>query len=162
MTIEPNPIPANRKWLGLVGWLTLTFGAAATGLFVSVDGWYADLIKPTWNPPAWIFGPVWTLLYILMAIAAWRVWLQGGWKKQGTPLRLFVLQWALNALWTPIFFGLQQPRWAFVDIMLLLGLLVATIRAFRTVDRGAAMLLIPYALWVTFASVLNFAIWRLN
>jgi len=151
-----------RKWLGLIAWLALVFAASLTSVFVSTDGWYAELNKPTWNPPGWIFGPVWTLLYIMMAVAAWRVWLLGGWEKQRWPLTLFLIQWALNALWTPLFLGLHLLGWAFAEILVLLACILLTIRAFRPVDRTAAWLLVPYAAWVAFASVLNFTIWRMN
>jgi translocator protein len=151
-----------RKWIALIAWLALVFTTSLTTVFVSTDGWYAELNKPTWNPPGWIFGPVWTLLYIMMAVAAWRVWLRGGWEKQRWPLTLFLIQWALNALWTPLFFGLHLLGWAFAEILVLLACILLTIRAFRPVDRTAAWLLVPYAAWVAFASVLNFTIWRMN
>jgi translocator protein len=97
-----------------------------------------------------------------MAVAAWRVWLRGGWARQKVALGIFVAQWALNALWTPLFFGLQQPDWAFAEILILLLAILATIRAFWRIDRPAGLLLLPYAAWVAFATALNFAIWRLN
>ena len=111
---HPRP-SAGRSLTALAGWLLLTFSASATAVFVSAGGWYAGLAKPTWNPPGWIFGPVWTILYAMMAVAAWRVWLHGGWPRQKTALRLYLIQWALNALWTPLFFGLHQPGWALAD-----------------------------------------------
>ncbi len=151
-----------RKWLGLIAWLALVFAASLTSVFVTRDGWYAELNKPEWNPPNWIFGPVWMVLYIMMAVAAWRVWLRGGWKEQRIPLTLFLIQWGLNALWTPLFFGLHLLGWAFAEILVLLVFILLTIRAFRPVDRLAAGLLVPYAVWVAFASVLNFTIWRMN
>ncbi len=151
-----------RKWFGLIFWLALVFAAALTGVFVSTDGWYAELNKPAWNPPDWIFGPVWTVLYIMMAVAAWRVWLRGGWNVQCKPLALFLVQWVLNALWTPLFFGFDLAGWALVDVLVLLAFILLTIKAFRPVDRVAACLMVPYAVWVAFASVLNFTIWRLN
>ena len=151
-----------HKILALVGWLTLTFGAALTGAFVDTGGWYASITKPTWNPPNWIFGPVWTTLYIMMAVAVWLVWQRGGWKQQRKALTLYLVQWALNALWTPLFFGLQRPGLAFAGILFLLAAILATIAAFWRVKRTAAILLIPYVLWVSFAAVLNFTIWRLN
>ena len=151
-----------HKWFGLIAWLALVFAASLASVFVSTDGWYAELNKPGWNPPNWIFGPVWTVLYIMMAVAAWRVWLQGGWKEQRAPLTLFLVQWSLNALWTPLFFGLHLLGWAFVEIIILLLFILLTIRAFWPVARVAAVLLVPYALWVTFAAVLNFTIWRMN
>ncbi len=152
----------NRELLGLIVWMLFVFAASLTGLFVSTDGWYAELNKPAWNPPNWIFGPVWTVLYIMMAVAAWRVWLKGGWSSQRVPLVLFVVQWALNALWTPLFFGLHLLGWALIEILILLLFILLTILAFRQVDRIASFLLVPYAIWVAFASVLNFTLWQMN
>jgi benzodiazapine receptor len=146
----------------LIGWLALTFCAAATGVFVKTGGWYADLIKPTWNPPSWVFGPVWTALYIMMAVAAWLVWREGGWKMQRGPLTLYLIQLLLNAIWTPLFFALHQPGWAFAEILILLAAILTTTLLFWRVRRSAALLLMPYVLWTTFAAVLNFTIWRLN
>jgi len=156
--------PTARKHprLALVGWLALCFAASVTGVFVSTNGWYAGLTKPSWNPPSWIFGPAWTLLYVLMAIAAWLVWREGGWKNQSVPLGLFLLQWVLNALWTPLFFGLHRSGLAFAEILLLWLVLAATLWSFWQVRKAAGVLLVPYLAWVTFALVLNFAIWRLN
>ena len=151
-----------RKDLALIGWLALTFCATATGAFVSTGDWYADLVKPTWNPPGWLFGPVWTVLYIMMAVAAWLVWREGGWKVQRGPLTLYLVQWLLNAIWTPLFFALQQPGWAFAEILVLLCTILVTIRMFWRVKIVAGLLLVPYALWTAFAAVLNFTIWRLN
>jgi tryptophan-rich sensory protein len=151
-----------RQTLALAGWLALTFSATASAVFVSRGGWYATLAKPAWNPPSWLFGPVWTLLYAMMAVAAWLVWREGGWRVQGRVLALYLLQWALNALWTPLFFGLQRPALAFAEILALDVALLATLLAFWRVRRLAAALLVPYALWVAFATVLNFTIWRLN
>ncbi len=151
-----------RDYLVLAGWLALTFSAALTGVFVSSGGWYAALVKPLWNPPSWLFGPVWTLLYVMMAVAAWLVWRCGGWKAQGRALGLYLGQWALNALWTPLFFGLQRPGWAFAEILVLALVLLTTLFSFWKVRRLAGALMVPYALWVAFAAVLNFTIWRLN
>jgi hypothetical protein len=97
----PTTRSAGRWALALLGWLLLTFAASATGVFVKTGGWYTELAKPVWNPPSWVFGPVWTVLYVMMAVAAWLVWQRGGWKAQRGPLMLYVVQWALNALWTP-------------------------------------------------------------
>lgn len=148
--------------LALFGWQALTFSAAATGAFVSTSGWYAELSKPAWNPPGWVFGPVWTALYAMMAVAAWLVWQRGGWRAQRGPLTLYVVQWALNALWTPLFFGLQRPGLAFAELLILLAAIGATVVAFRRVRPAAAWLLVPYALWGIFAAILNGTIWRLN
>lgn len=155
-------LSAGRSLAALAGWLILTYSASATVVFVSTGGWYAGLAKPTWNPPGWLFGPVWTVLYAMMAVAAWRVWRRGGWARQKTTLGLFVVQWTFNALWTPLFFGLHRPGWALAEILVLLAAILATIRAFWRVDRIAGALLVPYVGWVAFASMLNWTIWRLN
>ncbi len=115
-----------------------------------------------WNPPGWVFGPVWTALYAMMAVAAWMVWRRGGFGMQRFPLVLFVTQLALNALWTPLFFGLHRPDLALVDIALLWLAIVSTVATFTRVHRGAAALLVPYLAWVSFATFLNLTIWRLN
>jgi translocator protein len=151
-----------RDVLALLGWLGLTFCAALTGSFVSSGGWYATLAKPSWNPPGWLFGPVWTLLYTMMGVAAWLVWRRGGWTRQRRSLGLYLLQWTLNALWTPLFFGLQRPGLALVEITVLVLSVVATLTSFWKTRRSAGLLMLPYALWVAFAAVLNFTIWRLN
>jgi benzodiazapine receptor len=148
--------------LALVGWLGLCFAASASAVFVSTGDWYASLSKPSWNPPSWVFGPAWTLLYILMAVAAWLVWREGGWRAQGRALRLFLLQWFLNALWTPLFFGLHRPGLAFAEIALLWLAIAATLWSFWRVRKLAGVLLVPYLAWVSFAAALNFTIWRLN
>jgi tryptophan-rich sensory protein len=109
-----------------------------------------------------VFGPVWTLLYVLMAVAAWLVWREGGWKIQRVPLGLFLFQWLLNALWTPLFFGLHRSGLAFAEIIIFWLVLAATLRSFWRVRQAAGVLLVPYLAWVTFAAVLNFTIWRLN
>lgn len=151
-----------RDWLGLVAFLALTFGAAAIGSQFMPGEWYARLAKPAWTPPSSVFGPVWTLLYALMAVAGWLVWRERGLAGARVALSLFVLQLALNAAWSWLFFGLQRTGAAMVDIVLLWLAIVATAIAFRQVRRLAAVLLLPYLLWVSFASALNFAIWRLN
>lgn len=120
--------------------------------------WYDQLIKPALNPPSWVFGPAWTVLYVLMAVAAVLVWR----KKKWNALAIFGVQLALNLIWTPLFFGLHSPSWAFVDIVLLWGAIVWTIVAFSKVSKTAAWLLAPYILWVSFAAYLNFSIWLLN
>lgn len=157
-TLSPVPRPV----LGYIAWLVFCFAASASAVFVSPGGWYAELHKPSWNPPAWVFGPAWTTLYILMATAAWLVWRDGGWKVQGRALSLFVAQWLLNALWTPLFFGLHRPDLAFIEIVLLWGMILATTIAFWKVKSSAGLLMLPYLAWVTFAAVLNFTLWRMN
>jgi len=151
-----------KNILGLSGWLLLCFAAASGGAAFPPGEWYASLNKPAWNPPGWIFGPVWSALYLMMAVAAWLVWQRGGFAAQRRALGLFVAQLVLNALWTPLFFGLRQPGLAFAEILLLWVTLLATLMAFRPVSRFAAWLLAPYLAWVSFAAVLNGTLWRLN
>ena len=151
-----------RRRLALIGWLALSFAASISGVFVSTKGWYAGLTKPPWNPPAWVFGPAWTTLYVLMAVAAWLVWREGGWKRQRFPLGLFLLQWLLNALWTPLFFGMHCSGLAVAEIILLWLALAATLWSFWRVRWVAGLLLVPYLVWVAFAGMLNFTIWQLN
>ncbi len=161
-TVASSPFTRSRQVTALIAWLVLCFAAAATGAFVTIGQWFADLNKPSWNPPSWVFGPVWTLLYIAMAVAAWLVWRTGGWKLRAPALTAFVVQWALNALWTPLFFGLHRVDLALVDIVLMWFAIAATIAMFYRISKPAAYLLVPYLAWVTFATALNFAIWRLN
>jgi tryptophan-rich sensory protein len=151
-----------RPGIGLIGWLAACFCASAVGALFVPGEWYAGLKKPAWTPPNWVFGPVWAALYTMMGVAAWLVWKRGGFAAQRRPLLLFLLQLALNAAWTPLFFGLHSPRLAFVEIVLLWLAIAATLTAFRRVSRVAAWLLVPYLAWVSFAAVLNFALWRLN
>ena len=151
-----------RKWVGLIGWLTLCYAAAFIGSRFPISDWYAELAKPSWNPPNWVFGPVWSALYTMMAVAAWMVWRKNSASGRSIALKLFVVQLIFNGLWSWLFFGLQRPDLALVDIILLWMAIFATIVAFRRVRRTAAWLLIPYAAWVTFAAALNTAIWYLN
>lgn len=162
--IAPNIMQrsATRSALALAGWLVLCFSAAAIGSFFMPGEWYASLKKPSWNPPNWIFGPVWTVLYTVMAIAAWLVWKRGGFAVQTVALSLFLAQLFFNALWSPLFFGLHRPALAFADILLLWLTLLGTIFAFWKVRPVAGALLLPYLVWVTFASALNFTLWQMN
>jgi benzodiazapine receptor len=163
-TMAATPVQSSptRSALVLAGWLALSFTAAAMGGFFLPGEWYARLQKPTWNPPNWIFAPVWTALYTAMAIAAWLVWKRGGFAGQRVALSLFLAQLIFNALWSPLFFGLHHPGLAFANIVLLWLALLGTVAAFWKVRPLAGALLVPYLAWVTFASALNFAIWRLN
>lgn len=158
-----NP-STGRSLLVLAGFFLLCFGVAAAGAFFQPGSWYQELTKPSWNPPAWIFGPVWTVLYALMAIAGWRVWRSaaGSAESAGPALGVFVAQLAANGLWSFLFFGLHRPGLALVDIVVLLVLIAVTLALFRHHDRWAAWLLVPYLLWVAFATFLNFTLWRLN
>lgn len=151
-----------RSVLAFAGWLALTFAAATLGALFLPGGWYTALKKPSWNPPNWIFGPVWTALYTVMAVAAWLVWKRGGFSAQRNALLLFLLQLLLNVAWSPLFFGMKQPAVAFVDIVLLWLALLATVVAFWKARPFSGVLLVPYLAWVTFASALNFTLWQLN
>ena len=154
-----------KRWLILVGFIGVTFAAAAIGgaaTSTSVGTWYQELAKPSWNPPRWLFSPVWTSLYLLMAVAAWRVWERVEHPERNRALGWYFAQLGLNALWSILFFGLRRPDWALVEILVLLAAIIATIVRFRRVDRIAGWMLAPYAAWVSFASVLNGTIWWLN
>jgi translocator protein len=151
-----------RSVLALAGWLGVTFAAASMGALFPPGEWYAHLQKPAWNPPNWIFGPVWTALYTVMAVAAWMVWKRGGFAGQRLTLLLFLMQLLFNAVWSPLFFGLHRPGLALADLLLLWLALLATVAAFWRAHRFAGAMLVPYLVWVTFAGALNLAIWRLN
>jgi tryptophan-rich sensory protein len=153
-----------RQIAGLLGWLLLTFAAAAIGALASsgAGAFYGQIVRPGWAPPAWLFAPVWTVLYLLMGVAAWLVWRIRGFKAARKPLALFIIQLAANALWTWLFFVWHQGALAFVEIILLWCLIAATVVSFRKHSGTAAALLLPYLAWVTFASALTFATWRLN
>ena len=162
LTEPDQPSRAVRKFLALLAWLAVSICAAAMGGLFMPGEWYASLKKPSWNPPGWIFGPVWTALYTMMAVAAWLVWRQGGFAARRGPLLTFLAQLALNALWTPLFFGLHWPGVAFAEIILLWLAIAWTIAAFWRVHRASAWLLAPYLAWVSFAAVLNGSLWKLN
>ncbi len=158
----PSGQPAGKSIVALVAWIVLCFSAAAFGSQFMPGEWYAALKKPTWNPPNWIFGPVWSALYTMMAVAAWLVWRRGGFRVNRLPLSLFLTQLFLNALWSWLFFGLKNPALAFGEIVLLWLGISGTIVAFWPRQRTAAGLLVPYLMWVSFASGLNFTLWQLN
>ncbi len=160
--ISTVKVPAIRDVLGLVAFVLLCFGVSVFSGMVTAPAireWYAALAKPSWTPPRWVFGPVWTLLYPLMAVAGWTVWREG---RSRIAVLLFLLQLALNAAWPWLFFGRRRPDWAFFDIVALTIVIVATIVAFYRVRRRAALLLVPYLAWVVFAGALNLAVWQLN
>jgi len=148
----------------LGAFLTLCLGAGAMGSVATapqIPAWYASLGKPSWNPPSWVFGPVWTALYVMMGVAAWLVWRKVG-TAYGREFLWFWIQLVLNAMWSFIFFGLEQPDWAFAEIILLWLSIAATLWMFRKCSSLAVLLLTPYLGWVSFAASLNFTIWRLN
>lgn len=150
----------------LVLFLFICFGVAWTGAQVSPgiasSNWYEQLNKPDWNPPGWLFGPVWTILYTMMAIAAWRIWKKLGFTGGKTELSWFAVQLLLNGLWSQLFFNAQNPGLAFVEILFLLSAIIATTIYFYREDRLAGYLMVPYILWVAFATVLNGTIWMIN
>lgn len=151
-------------WLGLIGWIIVCLGAGAAGAATTaseIDGWYGTLEKPTWNPPNWVFGPVWTTLYLMMSVSAWLVW-KSPQRKSLMPLYLFIGQLVLNVAWSWVFFGLHEPGWAFLEIVFLWLAIVATIISFTRCSPIAAIIMLPYLAWVTFASFLNFSIWQMN
>lgn len=154
-----------RDLLGLGGFLALCFaisGLGAIATATSVGSWYQTLEKPSFNPPDWVFGPVWTLLFILMAIAGWRIWRGASSKARTAALVVFVAQLGLNLSWSILFFGLQSIGGALVDIAILLAAIVTTATLFWRIERLAAALLVPYAIWVSYALLLNASIWLLN
>ena len=156
--------PRSRSFdlAGLLGWLLAAFAAAAIGAIASVDAaaFYAQLNKPSWAPPAGVFGPVWTVLYSLMGVSAWLVWRSP--RPHRRALALFGAQLAANALWSWLFFAWHQGAFATAEVLLLLVLVVATVRAFWKSSRLAGLLLMPYLLWVGFASVLTWSVWQRN
>ena len=154
----------SRQILGLFGWLAVTFIAAAVGAFASgqAASFYGELARPSWAPPASWFGPVWSVLYALMAVAAWVVWRVPPEARTRTPLVLFLLQLAVNALWSWLFFAWRLGGLAFTDIVVLLALIVATLVSFWTVKRLAGLLLLPYLCWVGFATALTWSVWQGN
>ena len=148
-----------RSAAALVGFILLVVAAGSFGALFHPGDWYEALRKPPLTPPDWIFGPVWSVLYLLIAVAVWLVWRTGA---DRTALALWSAQLALNALWSWLFFGLQQPGLALIEILCLLVLVVATVRVFSRTSNLAGSLLIPYAAWVAFASYLNAGVWYLN
>ncbi len=154
-----------RDVLGLVVAIAVCFAIAWVGSRSSsaaLPEWYGQLAKPSWTPPSWLFGPVWTVLYLSMAVAVWLVWRDRGLTGAPVAMALFVGQLVLNAAWSAIFFGLRMPGAAFVEIVALWLAILGTAWAFWRQVPAAGWLLVPYQAWVTFAAALNFAIWRLN
>ena len=148
-----------RNWKSLVVFILITAAAAATGTISQPDAWFNALAKPSFMPPTWLFAPVWSVLYFLMAVAAWRVYRIEGVR---AAIVLWFVQLVVNAAWTPLFFGLHRVDFALADIVVLIVLIVATTIAFFRRDRLAGALLIPYLAWVCFATALTYAIWKLN
>jgi tryptophan-rich sensory protein len=154
-----------RGGLGLAVFVLICFAAAGIGSMLTaphIGGWYATLRKPSWTPPNWVFGPVWSTLYFMMAIAAWLVWRKHGFSGAPFALTLFAVQLALNVTWSGLFFALQRPGAAFAEIVLLWCAIAATTISFWRLSPTAGWLMSPYWVWVTYAAALNLTIWRLN
>ena len=154
-----------KPWIVLVIFCFITLGTGSLASILTARGvreWYPKLRKPKGTPPSWVFGPVWTTLYLLMAVAAWLVWRDYGWRGGRSALLLFLGQLALNAAWSGIFFGARMPSLALGEIVLLWLAILFNIVVFHWLNPLAALLLVPYLAWVTYASYLNFGIWRLN
>jgi translocator protein len=164
MEFDMGALTRQRQILGLAGWLGASFLAAAIGGAASIEAapFYARLVQPDWAPPASLFGPVWTVLYVLMGIAAWLVWRVGGFAATRSALALFLVQLLFNALWSWLFFAWHRGALAFAGILLLWALIAATLVSFWRIRPLAGALLLPYLLWVGFAAALNFALWQLN
>lgn len=153
------------KWIKLIVSLALPQIAGIIGsLFTvkSIPTWYAALNKPSFNPPNWIFGPVWITLYVMMGISFYIIWIKKDVPNSGFLFSIFILQLILNALWSIIFFGLKSPGFAFLEIIFLWLAILMCIIFFYKVSKTSSLLLLPYFMWVSFASVLNYSIWRLN
>ena len=154
---------ARQAW-GLAGWFAATFVAAGAGAVASAraGAFYGQLVRPEWAPPPWLFGPVWSVLYVLIAVAAWRVWRVQTADRARPALALFVVQLAANGLWPWVFFVWHRGGLAMAEIAVLWCLVAATVLAFSRLDRLAAALMLPYLAWVSFASALTWSLWRLN
>jgi len=155
-------MPTTARILALLGWIGICFLVAAMASQFMLGEWYAGLRKPVWTPPNWLFGPVWTLLYLMMGIAAWLVWRQGGFSGARLALGLFLFQLVLNGLWSWLFFGLQRPGLASIEISVLWVTILASLIAFWRIIPLDGIFLIPYAVWVGFAAFLNITLFRMN
>jgi benzodiazapine receptor len=161
---RPLSLSISSQAFGLLGWLLVAFAAAAIGGLASASAgeFYRDLARPSWAPPGWLFGPVWSVLYVLMGVSAWLVWRERGFAGARFALLAFIVQLAANALWTWLFFAWRLGALAFAEILLLWALILVTTVLFWRVSRLAAVLFLPYLLWVSFASALTLSTWRLN
>ena len=152
----------NKKIAGLLGWLLLCFGAGAFAAYFDPGPWYQALAKPAWTPPDWVFPIVWPLLYLCMAVAAWMIWKNAGFSRGRSALQWFLIQLVLNAAWSWLFFGEQMIATALGEIFLLLVAIIFTTMLFWKIVPAAGWLMVPYLLWVGYASALNMAIWQMN
>lgn len=153
-----------KQFIGLIGWLAVCYATSAIGAIASIGArdFYAALAQPAWAPPGWLFGPVWTTLYTLMAISAWLIWRDDGLQKNKTALLLFLAQLAINAVWSWLFFAWGLGGLAFLDILVLVGLVATVMAKFAKANLIAGILLLPYLLWILFAALLNFSLWQNN
>ena len=162
MLVNNQSLERAPAYQGLLMWLALCFVVAWFGSRFEPGPWYAGLTKPWWTPPDWLFGPVWTVLYAMMGVAAWLVWRRYGFAGAALPLAFFIVQLALNAAWTWLFFGLRRPDVAFAEIIVLWLAILVTLISFWRLERPAGILLVPYLAWVSFAALLNYTLWQLN
>ncbi|MDA0745118.1 MAG: tryptophan-rich sensory protein [bacterium] len=151
-----------KQILVLIFFLLAAFGVAAVGGQFMPGDWYTGLVKPSWNPPSWVFGPVWTILYMTIAVSGWLVWKQVGFLEGRVAMLVYLVQLVLNGAWSWIFFGLHRPGLAFAEILVLWISIVSLVVLFWRIRPLAGAMLLPYAAWVAFAAVLNGTIWRLN
>jgi len=154
-----------KTWLMLCAFVLVSFLAGAVGTILGSpmpDAWYESLTKPSFNPPSWVFGPVWSALYLLIGIAAWQAWRTRGFGGARAAMILFAVQWILNAAWSGLFFGLESTTLGLLDILALWAVIVAMVVTFSRASALAGVLMIPYLLWVSFATILNSSLWWLN
>lgn len=164
---DPKPPKTNHRTrvFALIAFMVLCLIISAAGGAVtatSVNDWYAGLQKPFFNPPNWLFGPVWTVIYFLIAFSGWRIWLKHGFANAKSPFAVYGAQLTLNLFWSFLFFGAQSPALGLINIIALLVCIALNIAVFMRLDRLAGWLLLPYGVWVGFATLLNGAIWHLN
>jgi tryptophan-rich sensory protein len=150
-----------KRWGSLLFFLLVVVLVSWWGSRFLPGEWYAGLVKPSWNPPSWVFGPVWSLLYVMMAVAAWQVW-NSDHERRLPAVTLWLVQLLFNGAWSWLFFGLNRPGIAMFELAFLLALVVATTILFRIIRPSAALLMVPYVLWLAFALALNVALWNLN
>lgn len=151
-----------KNLLGLAFWVVVTFSVAALASQFEPSEWYTNISKPAWTPPGWLFGPVWSILYLSMSVCAWLVWRQRHKTAVSWPLAFYLAQLAINGMWSWLFFGRQWIGLALIDLLALVILVVITVAMFLRVRKTAGLMLIPYLLWISFAAALNLQIWRMN
>jgi benzodiazapine receptor len=150
------------RYGSMAAFLALVVLAAAIGASFEAGEWYFQKVnKPAWTPPAWLFGPVWSVLYLTMAMAAWKVWMTGHYSRVGA-LGWWGLQLVMNVAWSWLFFGLERPGWAWAEMSILIAVVLLCIKAFHLLSKPAAYLMLPYLAWLIFAWVLNLVIWTMN